>query len=133
MWAPEDIPLAEWASRRRAGGTIVAEVGGRVVGFTDLDGTGHVDMLYVDPSAARSGVATALLEHVVEAARRRGLRELTTDASITARPVFERHGFVVVAERHPVRRGVSFTNFRMRRELGPGDDAGRGPDHTGVT
>lgn len=111
----------------------MAEIAGHVVGFTALDAAGHVDMLYVDPAAARSGVATALLEHVVAAARQRGLRALTTDASVTARPVFERHGFVVVAERRPVRRGVALTNFRMRRELGPGDGATGGPDHTGVT
>lgn len=116
-WAPGDIAPEDWTARRRAAGTVVAEVGRRVVGFTDLDGTGHIDMLYVDPSVARTGVASALLEHVLEAARRRGLGQLSTCASRTARPFFERHGFVVVEERHPVRRGVALTNYGMRRAL----------------
>ncbi|MFW6186735.1 MAG: GNAT family N-acetyltransferase [Actinomycetota bacterium] len=130
-WAPEDIALEDWAARRRESWTLVAETGGRVVGFIGLDATGCVDMLYVDPSAARTGVASALLERVVRAAHRRGLQELRTHASITARPFFERHGFVVVEERHPVRHGVALTNFLMRRELAHCPPAGRGFRRTG--
>ncbi|MFI7483955.1 GNAT family N-acetyltransferase [Kocuria sp. M1R5S2] len=123
-WAPGDMPLADWAGRRREAATVVAELAGRVVGFGDLDPAGHVGMLYVDPSAARTGVASALLEHLVAQAHRRGLAELSTHASITALPFFERHGFVVVEERRPVRRGVAMTNFAMRRQLAaPGDGA----------
>lgn len=129
-WAPGDVALEDWAARRRAAGTVVAEVDGLVVGFTDLDARGHVGMLYVDPSVARTGVASALLDHLVATARRRGLRQLSTHASRTARPFFERHGFVVVEERHPVRRGVALTNFGMRRAL-PG--AGDGDSDATVT
>ncbi|MNW68344.1 putative N-acetyltransferase YafP [compost metagenome] len=50
-------------------------------------------------------------------AREHGAVELTTYASLTARPFFEKHGFVVVEERQPVLRGVSLTNFRMRKPL----------------
>lgn len=86
---------------------------GRVVGLTDLDATGHIDMLYVDPSVTRTGVASALLRHTLGVARRQGLAELTTCASTTARPFLERHGLAVVDDRHPVRRGVRMTNYRM--------------------
>ena len=116
-WAPQDLDLGDWAARRREAGTVVAEVDGRIVGLTDLGPSGHVGMLYVDPSVARTGVASALLEDVVATATARGLRVLTTDASLTARPFFERHGFVVVGQRHPVRDGVRMTNVAMRRDL----------------
>jgi putative acetyltransferase len=36
-----------------------------------------------------------------------------TNASITARPFFEKHGFMVVAEQHPVIRGVEMINYKM--------------------
>lgn len=116
-WAPEDIDPDAWAARRAAARTRVAVRDGAVVGFTDVDAAGYVDMLFVDPAAARQGVARALLDWAVRTALADGATELTTHASITARPFFEAHGFEVVAEQHPVRRGVTLTNYRMRRPL----------------
>lgn len=116
-WAPDDIDPAAWAARRGTARTRVAVRDGAVVGFTDVDAAGSIDMLFVHPHAARQGVARALLAWAVETATADGAGELTTHASITARPFFEAHGFVVVAEQHPVRRGVPLTNYRMRRTL----------------
>lgn len=116
-WAPDDLDPAAWAERRAASRTRVAERDGEVVGFTDVDASGYVDMLFVDPAAARQGVARALLAWAAETATADGATELTTDASVTARPFFEALGFAVVAEQHPVRRGVTLTNYRMRRPL----------------
>lgn len=116
-WVPDDIDLAEWARRRAAAATRVAEIDGRVVGFTDLDGAGHVDMLFVHPSFGRRGIASALFETVLADARQAGLTALTVDASLTARAFFERNGFVVVAQQYIERDGVRLMNFRMRLEL----------------
>lgn len=85
-WASDDIDPVRWATRRRTSRTHVAEVDGRVVGFTDIDDHGSVDMLFVDPDFARQGVASALLDWVVAAARDLDVTELTTHASLTARP-----------------------------------------------
>jgi len=121
-WASDEIDPAGWAARRRASRTQVAEVDGRVVGFTDVDEHGYVDMLFVDPASARQGVATALLDWAVTTARELGADGLSTHASLTARPFFEEHGFVVVEEQQPVLRGVTLRNFVMRRALVlPGD------------
>ena len=57
-------------------------------------------MLFVDPDFGRHGVASALLTSVVALARQRALPALTTFASLTSRPVFERHGFVITSERY---------------------------------
>jgi putative acetyltransferase len=116
-WAPDDIDRAAWAERRAGSRTRVAVRDDVVVGFTDVDAAGYVDMLFVDPDAARTGVARALLDWVVRTARADGATELTTHASVTARPFFAANGFEVVAEQHPVRRGVALTNYRMRRPL----------------
>lgn len=118
-WASPDIDPDVWAQRRRARRTQVAEVDGRVVGFTDVDADGYVDMLFVDPGVARRGVGSALLDWARATATELGADELTTHASLTARPVFEAHGFTVVAEQRPVLRGVALTNFRMRCPLAP--------------
>ena len=117
VWAPDDIDLAEWARARAAVATLVAEIDGKIVGFTDLDRAGHVDMLFVLPSFGRRGVASALLETVLADARQAGLAALTVEASLTARAFFERNGFVVVVLQQVERKGVRLTNFRMRLEL----------------
>jgi putative acetyltransferase len=74
-------------------------------------------MLYVEPRASRRGIATALLGEILGLAREGGADAVATDASLTARAFFERHAFVVVEQRAPTVRGVTMTNFRMRRPL----------------
>ncbi|QDW63223.1 GNAT family N-acetyltransferase [Oerskovia sp. KBS0722] len=116
-WGSDDIPLDAWGVKRLQTGTVVAVEGDEVLGFSDVDERGYVDMMFVDPAVTRRGVASALLDHVTRTAREHGAVELTTYASLTARPFFEKHGFVVVEERQPVLRGVSLTNFSMRKPL----------------
>jgi putative acetyltransferase len=116
-WASDDISVETWGAKRLLVDTVVAVEGDDVLGFSDVDDHGYIDMLFVDPAVTRRGVATALLRRVTEIAEAHGAVELTTHASLTARPFFTAHGFEVVEERRPVLRGVSLTNFRMRRAL----------------
>ncbi len=96
-WAQADREV--WSRRRLDRPTWVALIDDVIAGFTDLESNGHIDMLFVDPASQRRGVASALLDTVENAARVRGLAVLNTDASITARPFFEKHGFQVVRSR----------------------------------
>ena len=117
-WAPTDMSasdLAAWGVERASAKTIVAAEGEELLGFGDLVDGRVLDMLYVDPGAGRRGIATALLDRILSLARDTGVDTIETDASITARAFFERHGFVVVEQRSPVVRGVGMTNFKMRR------------------
>jgi putative acetyltransferase len=114
---PAQRTLSEWATARADADTFVAAVAGAVVGFSDVDADGYIDMMFVSPTHARRGVARALLAEVERRAGEIGARGLSTNASITARPFFEAHGFEVVAEQHPVISGVALTNFRMARLL----------------
>jgi putative acetyltransferase len=74
-------------------------------------------MLFVDPDVSRRGVGAALVTRIVCLARDAGAGTLETYASLTARPLFERFGFVIVERRAPVVRGVAMTNFKMRLTL----------------
>lgn len=113
-WAGErDVPSWHAAMQRRD--AFVATIGGELAGFSDVGPTGWVDMMFVAPRFLRRGVASRLLAEA--SARVPATVELSADVSITARPFFEHHGFVVVAEQHPVRSGVELTNFRMRRPV----------------
>lgn len=112
-WVGSDRSLTDWHEARAASNTQVAELGGELVGFTGVSSTGHIGMLYVDPAHLGEGIGSALLDCAPASATRTGARKLSTHASITARPFSARHGFVTEAERTPIVRGVSFTNYRM--------------------
>jgi putative acetyltransferase len=97
--------------------TWVAVVDELVVGFTDLERSGHLDRMYVHPEHEGRGIASALLTCLEAAARHQGLTRLFTEASITARPFFERRGFKVLTAQVVEYRGEKFTNFRMEKLL----------------
>ncbi len=111
-WADGSPDLAEWGRTLLEHIALVAEDGGGIVGFGDIDPSGYLDRLYVHRDCQRRGVAAALcdaLERAVEAER------IVTHASITAKPFFESRGYRVVRERRVVRHGVPMTNFRMEK------------------
>ena len=116
VWASADIDEAEWAARFAGRFVAVAELGGRIAGFAELEANGHIDRFYVSADHQRLGVGRALLGAVVEEADRLGVSRLVVEASITARPFFESQGFMVLAPQEVPCRGVSFRNYRMERE-----------------
>ncbi|MCS5716294.1 GNAT family N-acetyltransferase [Herbiconiux sp. CPCC 205716] len=119
-WLGGPRELARWNAERLATRTVVDELDGAVAGFSDLGADGYVDRLFVHPSFARRGAAARLLDAVVATGEDLGLAELTTHASLVARPVFERAGFDVV-HRETVERGaLTLDRFFMRRMLGDG-------------
>jgi putative acetyltransferase len=115
-WAPDQIDQTAWAAKRAAKPTWVAIVDDRIAGFSDLDASGRVDMLYVHPDFTRRGVATALLSKVESEALRQELARLFAEVSLTARPVFERCGFSLVEAQSVELRGQQFQNFRMQKD-----------------
>ena len=116
-WAPEERDMAEFAARRTAKPTFVAEYKGEIAGFTDLDGEGHIDMFYVNPDFQRRGVGSAMLRFVSARALSEKYKRLHGDVSITARPVFERHGFKVLEYQTVQTNGQALGNFRMEKLL----------------
>jgi putative acetyltransferase len=117
-WAgPEARELSTWHAAMHARNSYVATVDGEPAGFSDVDAQGYIDMMFVAPRYLRLGVARQLLAHVEAHARQGHLTELTANVSITARPFFERYGFVVKAEQHPVMAGVQLTNYAMMKSL----------------
>lgn len=117
-WAdPDGRDLRRWGIAMAARRSFVATIERQMAGFSDVSPDGYIDMMFVAPHFLRRGVAWQLIAHGEALARESKARELSADVSITARPFFERHGFIVEAEQHPVKRGISLTNFKMRKAL----------------
>jgi len=119
-WAPDVIDAQQWTRRFDNKAVWVADLNGVPVGFVDVARDGQIDMLYVHADHQGSGIASRLLRTVEVSAAKRGLLRLFTEASITARPFFERRGFRVIATQRVVRWAQEFVNYRMDKRLGEG-------------
>ena len=64
----------------------------------------------------RRGIATAIGDELEAYAASR-VSEVTTHASITAKPFFQRRGYEVVREQSVLRHGVYLTNFVMSKRV----------------
>ena len=99
--------------------TLVATFGGAAVGFASLADNSRIDMLYVHPAAAGQGAAAMLCDALEKLAAARGAKELTVDASDTARGFFERRGFVAKTRNTVALGGEWFANTTMVKPLTP--------------
>lgn len=117
-WAPAPPPLGSVTARVSDGRlTLVAvDASGAVVGYGDLEPDGHIDHLYCAPEAVGIGLGGRLVAALLEAAEQQGITALSVEASDAARPVFERHGFVVTARNDLERHGVALHNWSMTRQ-----------------
>jgi GNAT superfamily N-acetyltransferase len=78
-------------------GSTVAAVDGTVIGFIRLvhgDGTAELEDLFTDPDWMRRGVATDLVRHEADAARRAGIARIDLTANLHALAFYESVGFV---------------------------------------
>lgn len=111
-------PSAEALDRRMSDGrTRLVGVMGDIAGFIDVEANGHIDLLYVSPAAAGLGVARSLLEAAEALATLSGLSRLYAEASETARPVFDRLGYSVIARRDFEVAGVPIHNWAVEKSL----------------
>jgi putative acetyltransferase len=74
--------------------TLVATLQGSPIGFASLADNDRVDMIYVHPSAAGQGAGAMLADALEKLAAARGAKNLSVDASDTARGFFEKRGYV---------------------------------------
>ncbi|HKM63131.1 MAG TPA: GNAT family N-acetyltransferase [Acidisphaera sp.] len=115
-WAQAD--RTAWEQQCLSRPTWVAVLDEAIVGFADLEPDGHIDVLYVHPAYQGVGVASLLLERVEAAAMGQGLSHVFTEASLTARPFFERWGFQVLARQQVALRGQTLARFQMQKTIG---------------
>lgn len=111
-WATGTIDRTAWNRSFLANYTLVAVAGDTIAGFGDIDDTGYLDHLFVHKSFQARGIATMLCDRLES---HFPLKRLTTHASITAKPFFEKRGWRVVTEQQVKRKGILLTNFVMEK------------------
>ena len=111
VWATGQVDLEKWNQSLQEHYSIVVIENEVIVGFGDIDKTGCLDRLFVHADYQGKGIATAIcnqLEQTVQG-------DITTHASITAKPFFEKRGYKVVKEQQVERQGIFLTNFCMEK------------------
>lgn len=112
VWATGQVDLEKWNLSLQKHYSIVAVENGIIVGFGDIDKTGYLDHLFVHADYQRKGIATAICDQLEQFIK----KNITTHASITARPFFEKRGYNVKKEQQVERMGVFLTNYVMIKE-----------------
>ena len=115
VWATGQVDLEKWNQSFLEHYSVIAVDGDRITGFGDIDETGYLDRLYVHADHQNQCVATAICDALEQTAP----GNITTHASITARPFFEKRGYKVIKKQQVERQGIFLTNFVMEKEMTP--------------
>lgn len=113
VWATGQVNLEKWNQSLQEHYSVVAVDDGIIAGFGDIDQTGYLDRLYVHKDYQRQGIASVICNQLEQAVQ----GDITTHASITAKPFFEKRGYRVVKEQQVERQGIFLTNFVMQRSI----------------
>lgn len=116
-WAPKSLNTEFWQQGLSSKFTHVAVENNKIAGFGELEANGHIDRFYCHQKFQRQGVGTKILEQIESKAKSLGVKQLFTEASITAKPFFISKGFVVVKMQEVERRGEKLVNFVMKKPL----------------
>lgn len=112
-WATGYVDLCQWDKSFTENYTLIAETDDEIVGFGDIDKNGYLNRLFVHRDYQGIGIATAIcdkLETTVDVSK------IVTEASITARPFFEKRGYILICEQQVERNGMKLTNYLMEKD-----------------
>lgn len=89
----------------------------QIIGFSSITPQGYLHSMFVHKDFQGIGVATKLLEEIERYAAEKRISRITSEVSLTARPFFERKGYVVEVEQKRKANQLSLTNFWMAKEI----------------
>jgi putative acetyltransferase len=116
-WASAVGDEEEFGAKLASELTLVATFGGAAIGFASLADNTRIDMLYVHPAATGQGAGAMLCDALEKLAAARGSKELTVDASDSARGFFEKRGFSAQSRNTVSLGGEWLANTTMKKPL----------------
>ena len=89
----------------------------QIVGFSSITPQGYLHNMFVHKDFQGKGIATILLNEIERYVTSIGIVRITSEVSITARPFFEKRGYIVVEEQKRRANQLSLTNYWMAKDL----------------
>lgn len=117
VWSAGHMITDRWINRLSAQYFIVCIIDEVIAGIGSITPDGYLDMMYVHKDYQGRGVASALLDELLASAANNNISVITSDVSITARPFFEKKGFITEARQEIIINHVCLTNFKMKLKL----------------
>lgn len=116
LWAKSVTNIVFWEERLEQSFVYVAAIDREIVGLGSFSEK-EVDLLYTHKDYQRQGIASKLLSAIEKKAKTEDLVEIYTEASITAKPFFESHGYTIMKKQTKNLDGIEFINFLMKKNL----------------
>ena len=88
----------------------------QIVGFSSITTQVYLHSMFVHKDFQGKGIATILLNDIERHAITAGIMRITSEVSLTARPFFEKRGYIVKEEQKRKANQLSLTNFWMAKE-----------------
>jgi putative acetyltransferase len=116
-WVNKVKDTKRWKQRVQSQYFIVSEISGKITGFSSITDEGYLDLMYVHSDFQGRHIASSLLSVIEEHAQWLKLDEIITEASITARPFFEKKGFITLSRQIKKINKVALPNFLMMKKI----------------
>mgnify|MGYP002751161294 CR=1 FL=1 len=88
-----------------------------IVGFSSITPQGYLHSMFVHKDFQGEGIATILLNEIEQYAITNGIIRISSEGSLTARPFFEKRGYIVEEEQKRKANKLSLTNFWMAKQV----------------
>ena len=111
-WATGNVDLTAWDAYFLERHSFVAEIDGKIVGFSDMDSTGYLGRLYVHKDHQGQGIGKALCDAAEQAV---SVPRYTLHSSVTAKPFYEKRGYRTVEMRQMPRKDQFITIYVMEK------------------
>jgi putative acetyltransferase len=96
---------------------LLAIIRDQIAGFGTLKEGNYIDFFYIHKDFQRQGIANKIFTELELEAKKNHSKIITSDVSVTAKPFFEKKGFVVKMEQKNMVKGVEIINYKMEKEL----------------
>ena len=88
-----------------------------IVGFSSITPQGYLHSMFVHKNFQGEGIATMLLNEIEQYVITNGIIRITSEVSLTARPFFEKKGYIVEEEQKRKANQLALTNFWMAKQV----------------
>ncbi|MBE2216961.1 MAG: GNAT family N-acetyltransferase [Ignavibacteria bacterium] len=117
VWASSAKNISRWQAAVKEQYFILAEISGKLAGFSSITPDGYLDFMYVSKDFQRCGAASALLAEIENKAHVQNNSLIYAHVSATARGFFEKNGYIVREVVEDRFGGVVFMNNVMEKRI----------------
>jgi putative acetyltransferase len=116
-WASCGTELSKWENRLIQFNHYIYLKGTETVGFVAFNQQGFINSMFVSKDYQRSGIAQSLMNFTLQECKKNQVIKLTSEVSITAKPFFEKNGFVVIQKQNAKANQLTLVNYLMQLNL----------------